>query len=233
MIVKRDTDGFKQKYLNDNFKPNVLICGDSGVGKSTLINDLLGKNVAPVSYAKTGTTDFVSYSEGSINIYDSKGRERDTNIEEFLSIIMEFIKKHNNSNDPREHIHVFLYCISETRIFETMGWFINELRKCDVTPIVCITKCDRAEEVQLEGIRSELNRLNIHNDDIILVASPTKKHYNAQPDIIKQGHSILMNKIFLASQSAYETAVTNAEKRNHYQNVDTINNIIKRLMEKK
>ncbi|MDY5050091.1 MAG: GTPase domain-containing protein [Candidatus Mucispirillum faecigallinarum] len=230
MFVKRDIDEFKQQYLKTSFKPNVLICGDSGVGKSTLINDLLGKKLAPVSAAKACTKDFECYSDNSINIYDSKGRERDINIEEFLSIVVEFIKKRNNSNDPREHIHVFLYCISEARVFNTMGWFIDSLKKCDVSPIVCITKADTKTKEQLDDIRNELNNLNVHQDDIIYISSPTKKHYIRQDESIKQGHAMLMNRIFSASKSAYETAVSNAEKINHYKKVDGLNDILKKLL---
>lgn len=230
MFVKRDIDEFKQQYLKISFKPNVLICGDSGVGKSTLINDLLGKKLAPVSAAKAGTMDFECYSDNSINIYDSKGRERDINIEEFLSIVAEFIKKRNNSNDPREHIHIFLYCISEARVFDTMGWFIDSLKKCDVSPIVCITKADIKTKEQLDGIIHELNNLNINKDDIIQIVSPTSKFYKRQDESIKQGHTILMKRIFSASKSAYETAVSNAEKINHYKKVDGLNNILKKLL---
>ncbi len=230
MFVKRDIDEFKQQYLKTSFKPNVLICGDSGVGKSTLINDLLGKKLAPVSAAKACTKDFECYSDNSINIYDSKGRERDINIEEFLSIVVEFIKKRNNSNDPREHIHVFLYCISEARVFNTMGWFIDSLKKCDVSPIVCITKADIKTKEQLDGIIHELNNLNINKDDIIQIVSPTSKFYKRQDESIKQGYTILMKRIFSASKSAYETAVSNAEKINHYKKVDGLNDILKKLL---
>lgn len=230
MFIKRDVESFKQKYLSASFKPNILVCGDSGVGKSTLINDLLGKKVAEVSYGKAGTMDFNFYSGGSINIYDSKGRERDINIEEFLFIIADFIKKQNTSTDPRKHIHILLYCISEARIFKTMEWFINSLKKSDVKPIVCINKCDRLSQEELEGITAELNKLNIDSNDIIKLASPTIKFYQRQNESIKQGHSILMNKIFIESQHAYEIAVNNAEKFNHYKNIDNLNEILKRLI---
>lgn len=44
---------------------NVLVIGNSGVGKSTLINAVLGEDCAVTGYGTTGTTD-------KLNIYESK-----------------------------------------------------------------------------------------------------------------------------------------------------------------
>ena len=44
---------------------NVLVIGNSGVGKSTLINAVLGENCAVTGYGTSGTTD-------KLTIYESK-----------------------------------------------------------------------------------------------------------------------------------------------------------------
>lgn len=56
---------------------NVLVIGNSGVGKSTLINAVLGKDVAPTSWGKTGTTKLEIYENDEIpfRIIDSIGFE--------------------------------------------------------------------------------------------------------------------------------------------------------------
>ena len=41
-------------------KGNVLIMGNSGVGKSTLINSVLGKEVAKTSWGPSSTTSRIS-----------------------------------------------------------------------------------------------------------------------------------------------------------------------------
>lgn len=47
-------------------KGNVLVIGNSGVGKSTLINAVLGEQVAKTSWGTEGTTK-------ELKIYEKKG----------------------------------------------------------------------------------------------------------------------------------------------------------------
>lgn len=57
---------------------NVLVIGNSGVGKSTLINAVLGKNVAYASYGTEGTTNRLEiYKSNDIpfQLIDSVGFE--------------------------------------------------------------------------------------------------------------------------------------------------------------
>ncbi|MGN1343692.1 MAG: GTPase, partial [Traorella sp.] len=46
-------------------KGNVLVIGNSGVGKSTLINAVLGEEVAPTGWGTSGLT-------GKLEIYESE-----------------------------------------------------------------------------------------------------------------------------------------------------------------
>lgn len=53
---------------------NILIIGEAGVGKSYLINSLLGTNIARESYTDDiGTTNIDTYNYKGINIYDTPG----------------------------------------------------------------------------------------------------------------------------------------------------------------
>ena len=62
-------------------KPNILICGETGVGKSSLINDLLElgdqEKAAVGSSGRAETKGVRRYSsdEASIHLYDSEGYE--------------------------------------------------------------------------------------------------------------------------------------------------------------
>ena len=97
----------------------LLVIGVTGVGKSTLINNLLGEDVAGVGYSITSATSDVSCYEGTIEgvpvkVYDTPGladsrSERD---EEYLDEIRKLIGK--------DTIHLIIYCLkmTETRIHQ-------------------------------------------------------------------------------------------------------------------
>ena len=73
------------KKLNEEFskikqeiqKPNVLIAGATGVGKSSLINYIFGDKVAEVGTGKPVTQKIDVYESDSsdVRIFDSKGYE--------------------------------------------------------------------------------------------------------------------------------------------------------------
>ena len=56
----------------------LLVIGETGVGKSTLVNNLLGEDVADVGYSMTSATSAVNCHEGTIEgvpvkVYDTPG----------------------------------------------------------------------------------------------------------------------------------------------------------------
>ena len=95
----------------------LLVIGVTGVGKSTLINNLLGEDVADVGYSITSATSAVSCYEGTIEgvpvkVYDTPGLadSRSERGEEYLEEIRKLIGK--------DTIHLIIYCLkmTETRI---------------------------------------------------------------------------------------------------------------------
>ncbi|GAA8181101.1 hypothetical protein NP0158_07830 [Helicobacter pylori] len=96
-------------------KMNVLLMGATGVGKSSLINALFGKEIAKVGVGKSITQHLEKYvdEEQGLILWDTKGIEakdyKDT---------MESIKKEMEASfktlDEKEAIDVAYLCVKET-----------------------------------------------------------------------------------------------------------------------
>ena len=59
-------------------KPNILICGATGAGKSSVVNWVFGKNVAATGTGRPLTRGITEYSseDTSVNLFDTEGYER-------------------------------------------------------------------------------------------------------------------------------------------------------------
>jgi len=71
---------FEQKIreeYNQLKRPNVLVVGRSGVGKSSLVNAVFASDLAKVGNGRPVTTSYTKYAteEVPVNIYDSTGWE--------------------------------------------------------------------------------------------------------------------------------------------------------------
>ena len=109
--------GWLSKLRCDCPELKLLVIGETGVGKSNLVNNLLGEDVADVGYSMKSATSDVNCYKGTIEgvpvkVYDTPGladsrSERD---EEYL----EEIKKLTDE----ETIHLIIYCLkmTETRM---------------------------------------------------------------------------------------------------------------------
>lgn len=116
-------DDFNQEKLKEKFqkeyeelknslkKPNILLIGQTGVGKSSLINTVFGDDIAKVSNTKPETRGFYKYcdKELPINVIDSEGYEL-LKADTFKSDLSTYID--SNIHDVNEQIHIAWYCIS-------------------------------------------------------------------------------------------------------------------------
>ena len=146
------------KYL---FTINILLCGRPGAGKSTLINNILGKEK---SLAKLGsntiTTNIVKYihEKYPLVLYDSPGFETEKNIEAVQKLITE---KNQTLNEEKNRIHCIFYVLNrknERTFIKKEYEFLANLIKQNMDVFIVATHAESKEnsENYIEAVKIQI-----------------------------------------------------------------------------
>lgn len=175
-----------EKQMKENPHVNVLITGKTGVGKSTLINEMFGYKVAKdgVGQPVTQKTELFENDETAIRIYDTKGLELD-GYEETVNEIESLIKEKNENTKEDDMVGVIWYAIAANggRIEPAEIKFINELRssRINVPVVIVLTKSDNGAEII--PLRKEIEEY-VQADEIVNVLSKDTNIYDLNGDKI-------------------------------------------------
>ena len=153
--VKREWEKFQTE---NKLLPNIMLLGATGCGKSSLINRVFCKDLAPVNDASRGTDGFEIYwgreHSMGVNLIDSRGYEMEDGSGESFSAYSASIRQkmdENRRKKPLEKIHVVWYCISVAaeRVQDYDIKILNLLRgEPELRDRISIvfTKCDEDDE---------------------------------------------------------------------------------------
>lgn len=140
----------RDEALQNLGKVNVLIAGSSGVGKSTLINSIFGREVARTGVGKAVTQGIDRFEPpgSTLRIYDTRGFEI-KNSEATVGAVREEVRRLRSSTDPNDQIHVAWLCIMERshRIEAVHTSFLSMLSSESVPALVVVTKSLGDEEM--------------------------------------------------------------------------------------
>ena len=157
-------------------KPNILVCGKTGVGKTSLIQAVTHRGVVPDSAIGDGkplTVGFQVYETEIANFVDSEGMNPGTQtVDEYADFILDELLTRLDADCEERLIHNIWYCIdgSGARIQDTDAKLIKTFSD---KVILVVTKCELMRKEQVEAMMNTLLDL-IDRDRIVLVSSENR-----------------------------------------------------------
>lgn len=164
MSIENDILEEFEKYKKDVKKPNILLAGATGVGKSTLINKIFGENVADAGKGKPVTMNIQKYENDNLGVilYDSPGYEIGS--EKALQFEEEVI-------NIKSSIHLVWYCIASSgdRVIDFDLNAIRKFRENGLDVSVLFTKSDISNEDDINKLKQSI--AVIANIDSYIISS--------------------------------------------------------------
>ena len=175
-----DLELFKEFYQLSKrrmkMKPNILVCGKTGVGKTSLIQAVTHRGVVPDSAIGDGkplTVGFQVYETEIANFVDSEGMNPGTQtVDEYADFILDELLTRLDADSEERLIHNIWYCIdgSGARIQDTDAKLIKTFSD---KVILVVTKCELMRKEQVESMMNTLLDL-IDRDRIVLVSAENR-----------------------------------------------------------
>lgn len=166
----------KKNFRDFIGKGKILVVGKTGVGKSSLINAVFGKETCKTGSGKPITQHIEEFttSDSLITLIDSKGLEL-ADYESLKDELIDYINKKNNSDNQFDYINLCWLCIDYQgrRVEEAEVDLFKKLADIGVKSIIVLTKYypphDKKFEDEVNKIFGEpgvkVNSISVTNDD--------------------------------------------------------------------
>lgn len=138
---------------------NVIIIGNTGEGKSTLINAVLNLNISMTGVGDPVTQEIFSYKvpKSQLCLFDTKGFEVESS-QDTVDTVSQFINKCLKDADPNKRVHCVWLCVSaqSSRWQSVQQKFINLCGELGIPCIVTVTQSYADYEQYVEFIQANV-----------------------------------------------------------------------------
>ena len=188
---------------------NVLIAGRTGVGKSTLINEVFQGRLAATGQGEPVTTETRRYTKKGIPlaIYDTRGLEL-KEYPQILAELVEFVESKAKDEDFMQHIHVAWVCVSEDgRRVEKAEKELHCRLAASMRVLGVITKA-RSDQ----GFRAEVQRLLPKATNVVRVRALSEHFDDSDTVLAPMGLNELVEATAEVIPDAVQRAFAAAQK---------------------
>lgn len=172
--IEKNPKDYEIKYLT------VMLVGKSGVGKSTLINEVLkleGNEKAQIGTGHFVTVKYQEYSSDSLEflkLIDTRGIELNKNYgaDEVKREASKFIEERKETNDPNKFVQCIWYCITGNRFEEVEQNLLTSLRTTygeSKIPIILIYT-QATDKTAIDEMKEYIKKINIEVNFIEVLA---------------------------------------------------------------
>jgi len=198
------------KHLRSIGTVNILAAGQTGVGKSTLVNSVFGDEFARTAAGRpvTQTAEWHNSDTMPLRILDTRGLEA-KDYQATLDAMKVEIETSRSQQDERNQLHIGWVCISapSSRVQDCEIDIIKLLNMYNIPVIVVLTKDD--DDVEFASlVASILEQQNARFDAIVRVRSVSK------PGRPPFGLNELVTATFTVLPEAHRAAFAAAQKIN-------------------
>ncbi len=226
IMEKFDFKGeFNRKFEEaENFskRPNILVAGYTGCGKTSLIRTVLGDIVPKdgIDNSVPKRMEFDKYESDSICLWDSKGLELGDAEEKFCERTRDFIAERQDDINVDEHIHLVWYLIQGpgARVTDCDRNLIQNIFNPEHV-IVVLSKKDITSDKQLEALTKVLTEAGIPSERIIATSDAEAKSIGCKK-LVELSNQILpeaYRDAFMAAQNIDRDAKVQATLDKTYQ----------------
>ena len=198
---------------------NVLIAGRTGVGKSTLINEIFQGRLAATGQGKPVTKETRRFTKKGIPlaIYDTRGLE----LKEYrqnIATLAELVGKKAKETDAYEHIHVAWVCVSEDGRRVEEAEIELHRRLAEFMPVLGVITKARSDE----GFRAEVQRLLPEAKNVVRVRALKERlddGHVLEPvglcDLVKATEEVIPDGVQRAFAAAQKASIELKKKAAH------------------
>ena len=157
------------------FKPVILVCGKTGIGKTSLIQAVTGREIVPDSAIGTGmpvTHGFTPYETEAATFVDAEGMEPGTTVADYIAFLKGELLERLATGKSENVITNVWYCVDGpgARVQDADREIVKAFGE---KVILVVTKSEIMRKSQFETMNAAVSSL-VPESRIVMVSSETK-----------------------------------------------------------